>query len=157
MDDMNFSDLNSFGFGVPLLCCWHLLGWAAKTHTLGAYALLRSHWSTEIIYTFTGHRNFRHLLALRPPTFGIFMMFHDSRLSYPSRSWWSVVYNWRLYVTDLYFKTLGRFHVTWSGQCTDQCRAVPTYCGQQNVLVKLHLDRSSVGRMTARKPVFDLQ
>jgi len=31
------------------------------------------------------------------------------------------------------------------------------YCGQQKVAVKYHLDRSSVGRMTARKPVFDLQ
>jgi len=28
-------------------------------------------------------------------------MFHDSRLSYPSRSWRSVEYNWRLYVKDI--------------------------------------------------------
>ena len=48
--------------------------------------------------------------------------------------------------------------MTLSGPCTDQGRTEPTgVLWATNVPVKFHLDQSTVGRMTAEKPVFDLQ
>ena len=156
MEEVNFPDVNSFGFAVPLWCYWHLLGWAPKTQTLEVYALRRCHCFT-VIFSFTCHRKFRHLLALGPNTFGISIMFHDSILSNPSRSWRSFAYNWRLYVIgiskhEVVLMWPWAAHLPIMVELNQQM-----YCGQQKVAVKYHLDRSSVGRMTARKPVFDLQ
>jgi len=94
----------------------------------------------------------RHWVHL---TFGIFMMFHDSRLNYPPRSWRSV--NWRLYVIGI---SKHKIVLMWPWAARAPIRVElnqQVFCGQQKVTVKYHLDRSRVGRMTARKPVFYLQ
>ena len=43
---MNFCSAKLCGFGVPLLECWHMLGWEPKRHTYEVYAFHWCHWFT---------------------------------------------------------------------------------------------------------------
>ena len=65
-----------------------------------------------------------------------------------------------LFVTEVMvhvrcYENISRFHLAWSCPCTIELNP-QVYSEQQQIPANFHTGRSTFGRMTAEKPVFDL-